>query len=165
MGPPACTSKGQKAKTKAKGNKRKAKSGRQKAKGKKRKAKGRRQNAEQTAADLVPVLHKVDAFVHIPEQNECFDHIQAGNQDGSVKEGGAHQIGACPLVGFQAIANGENDVPLEACQVGDWPPELPAAIRHSCERRGGGGGRKGFIAFGGGGGGQGGGRVTRGMGV
>ena len=116
-----------------------AKEERQKANGKKakgKKAKGERQKAKgkkagQAAADLVSVLHKIDAFVHIPKENECLDHIQAGNQNRGIKEGGAHQVAACPLVGFQAIANGEDDVPFKACQVGDWPPELPAAMQHS----------------------------------
>ena len=93
------------------------------------------------AADLVSILHKVDALVHVPKQDERLDHIQAGNQNRGVKEGGAHQTAACPLVGLQAVANGEDDVPFQACQVGNWTPKFPAAIPSSCESRSAGGWR------------------------
>ena len=114
---------------------------RQKAKGKRQKAKGKRQKPGHMAADLVSILHKVDALVHIPKQDECLDHVQAGNQNRSVKERGAHQTAACPLVGLQAVANREDDVPFQTCQVGNRTPEFPAAILNSCGRRRAGGWR------------------------
>lgn len=62
--------------------------------------------AIEIAADLISVLHKVDPLVHVSKQNERLHHVQAGNQDGSVKEGGAHEVTARPLMGFQAVADG-----------------------------------------------------------
>ena len=77
-------------------------------------------------ACLISVLHKVDAFVHIPKQNERLHNVQAGNQDGRIKESSPEKVTAGPLVGLQAVTNGQNDVTLQACKVSHRSPELPA---------------------------------------
>lgn len=55
---------------------------------------------------LISVLHKVDALVDIPKQDEGFDNVQAGDEYGCIEEGGPHEVTARPLMGFQAVTNG-----------------------------------------------------------
>lgn len=62
----------------------------------------------------------------VTKDNEGFDHVQAGDEYGRIKEGGSEQVSARPLVGFQAVTNGEDDVTFQAGQVSHWPSELPA---------------------------------------
>lgn len=53
---------------------------------------------EHDVTHLVPVLHKVDALVHISKQNEGLDDIEAADEHGGVKKGCPEQSAAGPLM-------------------------------------------------------------------
>ncbi len=66
--------------------------------------------------------------MNIPKDDVGLDHIQAGDEDGRIKEGSPEQVAARPLMGFQAVTDGEDDVTFQTGQVCHRPSELPAPL-------------------------------------
>ena len=64
----------------------------------------------------------------ITKDDVRLDHIQAGDEDGRIKEGSPEQVAARPLMGFQAVTNGEDDVTFQTSQVCHWPSKFPAPV-------------------------------------
>lgn len=68
--------------------------------------------------------------MHIPKQDKGLDHVEAADEDGSVKEGCPVQATARPLVHFQLVTYGEDEITFQAGEVGDGTSELPAWSDH-----------------------------------
>jgi len=66
--------------------------------------------------------------VNIPKDDVRLDHIQGRDEDGRIKEGSSEQVAARPLMGFQAVTDGEDDVTFQTSQVCHRPSELPAPL-------------------------------------
>jgi len=66
--------------------------------------------------------------VDIPKDDIRLDHIQAGDEYRGIKEGSSEQVAARPLMGFQAVTDGEDDVTFQTGQVCHRPSELPAPV-------------------------------------
>lgn len=64
----------------------------------------------------------------IPKDDIRLDHIQAGDEYGGIKEGSPEQVAARPLMGFQAVTNGKDDVTFQTSQVSHWPSKFPAPV-------------------------------------